>query len=125
MGTEMRAGRAWVRRGPDVVTLCGSMRFFELMLRVAAEETDAGAIVLAPFTVVPAAEQGGQLKGQLDELHRHKIDLSDRVVVVTDESGYWGQSTCGEIAHARQAGIPVTVRRVRGAGSAGVGGGAR
>jgi hypothetical protein len=96
----------------EVVTLCGSMRFFGLMLQVAAEQTAAGAIVLAPFTVIPAQAQGGELKARLDELHRHKIELADRVVVVTDESGYWGSSTAGEITHARRAGIPVTVQRV-------------
>jgi hypothetical protein len=98
--------------GPQVVTLCGSMRFFDLILAVAAEETAAGAVVLAPFTVVTPAEQTRPMKAQLDALHRYKIDLSDRVVVVTDASGYWGESTSGEIAHARRACIPVTIRRV-------------
>ncbi|WP_445185135.1 hypothetical protein ACTXG6_43525 [Pseudonocardia sp. Cha107L01] len=103
---------ATMAAGPQVVTLCGSMRFFDLILAVAAEETAAGAVVLAPFTVIAPAEQGGTVKAQLDRLHRYKIDLSDRVVVVTDASGYWGVSTSGEIAHARRAGIPVTIRRV-------------
>jgi hypothetical protein len=103
---------AGLAAGPQVVTLCGSMRFFDLILAVAAEETAAGAVVLAPFTVVAPAEQAGPVKARLDRLHRYKIDLSDRVVVVTDASGYWGESTSGEIAHARRTGVPVTIRRV-------------
>ncbi|HEY1971848.1 MAG TPA: hypothetical protein VGH89_28085 [Pseudonocardia sp.] len=80
-----------------MVTLRGSMRFLALMLRVAAQGTVRGAIVLAPFAVVPPREQGGEFKAMLDRLHRRKIDLADRVVVVSDESGYIGDSTCAEI----------------------------
>jgi hypothetical protein len=36
-------------------------------------------------------------------LHRHKIDLADRVVVV-NPGGYVGESTAAEIAYARAAG---------------------
>ncbi|MBO0847841.1 MAG: hypothetical protein J2P20_00135 [Pseudonocardia sp.] len=98
---------------PPVVTLCGSMRFHALMLRVAAEETVAGAVVLAPFAVIPVGEQGGEEKARLDDLHLYKIFLADRVVVVTDDSGYWGQSTRREIAYAHRRGTPVEIRRVR------------
>jgi hypothetical protein len=97
-------------RRPELVTLCGSMRFLPLMLQVAASETARGVIVLAPFAVIPPGEQDSELKAMLDELHRRKIDLSDRVIVVTDESGYWGQSTRNEIAYAHRRGIPVEIR---------------
>lgn len=100
------------RHRPPVVTLCGSMRYLPLILRVAAAETTQGAIVLAPFAVVPSGQQGSEFKAMLDELHRRKIDLSDRVVVVSDETGYWGQSTRNEIAYAHRNGIPVEFRRV-------------
>ncbi len=92
---------------PEIVTLCGSMRFLPLMLRVAALETAAGAVVLAPFAVVAAQDQNGEVKTRLDELHRRKIDLADRVVVVSDESGYYGASTRREIAYAEALGTPV------------------
>ena len=101
---------------PAVVTLCGSMRFFTQILAVASQETAAGAIVLAPFTVVaPAAQssiEGQALKARLDELHRHKIDLADLVIVVSDASGYYGASTTGEISYAHAAGSPVSYRRI-------------
>lgn len=107
----------WSRRGgrPDVVTLCGSMRFLDELLHVAAEQTAAGAIVLAPFVVVQPPAQGGEqaaLKARLDELHRRKIELSDRVIVVSDPTGYIGPSTRAEIGHAERLGIPVDYRRI-------------
>jgi hypothetical protein len=91
---------------PVVVTLCGSMRVFDDMLTVASEETSAGRIVLAPFTVVAATDQDGDHKAMLDELHRRKIDLSSEIVVVTRD-GYLGESTRGEIAYAEQTGRTV------------------
>jgi hypothetical protein len=98
--------------GPEIVTLCGSMRFLPLMLLVAAEETARGAIVLAPFAVVAPQDQSGEFKAMLDRLHRHKIDMADRVVVVTDQAGYYGTSTASEITYARQLGRPVEIRAV-------------
>lgn len=92
------------------MTLCGSMRFLPLMMQVAAAETTAGAVVLAPFAVIAPADQDNAVKTMLDELHRRKIDMCDRVVVVTDASGYYGTSTAGEIAYARARGLPVTVQ---------------
>jgi hypothetical protein len=97
---------------PEVVCLCGSMRFLPLILLVAAEETARSVVVLAPFTVVAPGEQDGELKAMLDRLHRHKIDMADRVVVVTDQTGYYGASTTAEIAYATRAGRPVEIRAI-------------
>jgi len=49
---------------------------------------------------------------RLDELHRRKIDLSDRVIVVSDPTGYIGESTRAEIAYAEGLGMPVRYRRL-------------
>ncbi len=111
------AAPRWSRRGgrPDMVTLCGSMRFVAELLHVAAELTANGAIVLAPFVIVAPREQSGDqaaLKARLDELHRRKIELSDRVIVVSDPAGYIGESTRSEIAYAERLGIPVQHRRI-------------
>lgn len=84
------------------------MRFFPLMLAEAAELTGSGVIVLAPFQIVPVDEQASQAKAELDELHRRKIDLADRIVVVTDESRYIGDSTRSEIRYATLTGTPVS-----------------
>lgn len=95
---------------PAIVTICGSMRFFEHMLTVAAEETLAGNIVLAPFSCVAPDDQAGEAKRRLDELHLRKIDLSERIVVVTNQDGYIGDSTRREMAYALSAGKPMDVR---------------
>lgn len=40
-------------------------------------------------------------------LHFHKIDISDAIVVVSDTSGYYGESTGEEIAYALHKNKPV------------------
>jgi hypothetical protein len=69
------------------------------------ELTFAGVIVVAPSEAdeSPTPEQ----KTVLDALHRHKIDLADRVLVV-NPGGYVGDSTRREVAYAQAVGKPVT-----------------
>jgi len=95
---------------PTIVTLCGSMRFFEQMLQVAADETAKGHIVLAPFSVVAPEDQGSDFKAMLDRLHFQKIDLSSQVIVVTNADGYIGSSTRREMAYALSTGKAFEVR---------------
>lgn len=95
-----------------IVTISGSMRFFPHMLEVASEETMKGNIVLAPFSVIPPDGQGGELKAMLDGLHFEKIAMSSRLIVVSDLSGYYGDSTMAEIAYARWKEIRVNYRRI-------------
>lgn len=95
----------------DVVVLCGSMRNADLMTEVAIKESVDGALVLKPdcnmklphplWTDPAEAEQ---IKLQLDDQHRQKIRLADRVLVVGD---YIGDSTLSEIEYARELGKPV------------------
>ncbi|WP_432394019.1 hypothetical protein ACRQ5B_11730 [Pseudarthrobacter sp. L19] len=89
---------------PQIVCLCGSASFVREMRAANVELTLAGAIVLAP------AEAAGPLtdeqKSTLGAVHRRKIDLADRILVV-NPGGYIGESTTGEIAYARAAGKPV------------------
>ncbi|GAB3066661.1 hypothetical protein [Pedococcus soli] len=90
---------------PEIVCLCGSARFVNEMRAVNSELTLAGVIVVAPSEAdqSPTPEQ----KAVLDALHRRKIDLADRVLVV-NPGGYVGESTRREIAYARAAGKPVS-----------------
>ncbi len=90
-----------------IVTICGSMRFYDLMLTVAADETRAGRMVLMPFAVVAPDDQDTEMKHMLDRLHREKIDLSSQVIVVSDQTGYYGASTAAEIAYAESLNLPV------------------
>ena len=90
---------------PEIVCICGSARFADEMRAASRELTFAGAIVVAPGEADgPVTEEQ---KAALDALHRHKIDLADRVLVV-NPGGYVGESTQREIAYARAAGKPVT-----------------
>lgn len=90
---------------PEIVCICGSMRFVA-EIRVANRDlTLAGAIVVAPEEVNQVVS--GEQKVALDALHRHKIDLADRVLVV-NPGGYVGESTRREIDYARATGKPVS-----------------
>lgn len=89
---------------PEIVCLCGSARFVDEMRAANRQLTLAGVIVVGP------SEAGRQLtdeeRATLGAVHRHKIDLADRVLVV-NPGGYIGDSTAGEISYARATGKPV------------------
>lgn len=96
---------------PEIVVICGSTRFMQEMTDADRELTFAGHIVVKPgcdmktphplWADPEIAERGKQ---RLDGLHRAKIRLADRVLVVGD---YIGDSTRAEIAYARSLGKPV------------------
>lgn len=96
---------------PDIVVICGSTRFMQQMVDADCELTFAGYIVVKPgcdmktehplWADPEVAEEGKVL---LDDLHRAKIRLADRVLVIGD---YIGDSTRAEIAYARSLGRPV------------------
>lgn len=92
-----------------VVTICGSMRFYDRMIKVAEHYTAAGSVVLMPFVTIAADEQAdSDAKAMLDRMHRQKIDMADAIVVVTDpETRYVGESTRGEIDYAEAEQKPV------------------
>jgi hypothetical protein len=102
-----------------VATICGSMRFYEHMLVVAERLTLEGWMVLMPFVrknpsmdrgnlelqsniQASLTREGASLEGFLDDMHKRKIDLSRVIHVVSDESGYIGESTRSEIEYAAQ-----------------------
>jgi hypothetical protein len=78
-----------------VVTICGSMRFYRDMLRIAEFWTAHGWVVLMPFVAksdtAPIADPE-----MLDEMHRQKIDMADRVAFYTGPEDYMGESTTAE-----------------------------
>ena len=90
---------------PEIVCICGSVRFVAELRAANRELTLAGAIVVAP-------SEAGELltneqKAALDALHLRKIDLADRVLVV-NPGGYVGESTNREITYARATGKPIS-----------------
>lgn len=101
---------------PRIVCLCGSTRFYEAFQQANYDLTMQGMIVLSVGFYPHAKSQHGHGEGvghdsaekvALDELHKRKIDLADEVFVVSDDTGYFGQSTAGEIAYAVDHGKPV------------------
>lgn len=95
-----------------VVTICGSMRFYDQMLEAAQQMTTGGMIVLMPFVTYNGGvkEPGDRFAEMLDKMHKAKIDLCDEIVVITNFTAYIGESTKGEIAYARHHGKKVTFR---------------
>jgi hypothetical protein len=86
---------------PQVVCLCGSTRFKDAFERAEREETLAGRIVLTVglFGHLEGIDMDGDIKIMLDRLHLRKIDLSDEVLVIS-ENFYIGDSTKREIGYA-------------------------
>lgn len=79
-----------------VVTICGSMRFYPLMLKEAERLTAQGCIVLLPFVTKGAAVDAAML----DKMHRVKMDMADRIVFVIGRYFYMGESTTAEWDYA-------------------------
>jgi 1-aminocyclopropane-1-carboxylate deaminase/D-cysteine desulfhydrase-like pyridoxal-dependent ACC family enzyme len=99
---------------PEIVCLCGSTRFYDAFQRMNYELTMQGKIILSVGFYPHSQEQahGQQIgctaeqKAALDELHKRKIDLADRVLVL-NVGGYIGSSTRSEIDYALAHGKPV------------------
>ncbi len=90
-----------------VVTLCGSIRFWDKVQEMNEKltlENEYVVIGLTPRNIKRnLTEHDIKLLG---ELHRAKIDLSDAIFVVNVD-GYIGESTRGEIEYAKQNGKEV------------------
>jgi hypothetical protein len=106
-----------VTDAPNVVTLCGSTRFYDAFQEANFRLTIAGYIVLSvgfyPHTKSAHELEHGEHVGiterekeALDILHKRKIDMSNEVFVL-NVGGYIGDSTRSEIEHALKVGIPV------------------
>lgn len=96
---------------PEIVVLCGSTRFMAEFAETNLRQTAAGRIVLSvgcnmkePHELWADPADAEALKPRLDALHKAKIRLADRVIVVGD---YIGDSTRSEIVYARALGKPV------------------
>lgn len=93
---------------PQVVTICGSMRFSDWMLEIAENESYEGVIILMPFvTIEPDSQPTSEEKLALDLLHLQKINMSNSIIVATDKDMYRGESTRREIDYAMAHDKPV------------------
>lgn len=94
-----------------VITLCGSSRFKDDFIRIGEELTLKGNIVISLNLFGHADHKFGniitpEVKQMLDEIHREKIRMSDKIVVINRDD-YIGTSTSMEILYATSMGIPV------------------
>lgn len=88
-----------------VITICGSMRYFQEMREAAERYTGMGYIVLMPFvTVVTNTKELAEQKEMLDKMHFEKIRMASAILVIGEHRG---ESTLREIAFAINAGKQV------------------
>lgn len=101
---------------PRIACLCGSTRFYDQFQQANYDLTMRGEIVLSVGFYPHAKTEHGHGEGvghdsaektALDQLHKRKIDLADRVLVVSDATGYFGASTRSEVEYAIAHGKPV------------------
>ena len=83
-----------------IVTLCGSMRFAELMQDIAMElETKQGYCVICPINAPNTVLDDNDLDN-LAKAHLKKIDIAD-IVYIVNVNGYIGESVSKELQYAK------------------------
>jgi hypothetical protein len=85
-----------------VVTICGSMRYWDDMLQLAVHLTVTGHIVLMPYVSdYVGAKPPDETKKMLDQMHLAKIDMAGAVYIV---GSHIGESTQSELEYAERHG---------------------
>ena len=87
-----------------IITLCGSLKFQEEMMKVAEKMTLEGNCILTP--VYPVLKNYKRTDEQLEtfkEAHFRRIELSDAILVI-NVNNYIGNSTSLEIEYAKKLG---------------------
>jgi hypothetical protein len=116
LGSEpSNTGSERMKAMPEIVVLCGSTHFYDEFQEANYDLTMQGKIVLSVGFYPHSKAKHGHGEGvghdsaekvALDELHKRKIDLADRVLVI-NVGGYIGPSTRSEIDYAIEHGKPV------------------
>lgn len=85
-----------------IITVCGSRKFKDEMMKVAVEMELAGHVMLIPIFPVNGGEDEYTKEelAMLGRMHKEKIKLSDAILVV-NVNGYVGNSTKSEIEFAK------------------------
>lgn len=88
-----------------IVTICGSMKFKDKMMKIAKdlEINDKYVVIQCVYSNDKFSENEQQI---LADLHYKKIDISDAIYVV-NVNGYIGSSTNKEIEYAQKMGKEV------------------
>ncbi len=85
---------------PIVVALCGDPRFYDYMLDAAGGLSAKGVIVLMPHFVISPDQHTNTVTARSEELNRHRIDMADQIVVVTDTVLHCNLATRHEVRYA-------------------------
>lgn len=90
-----------------VITICGSMRYKNEMMKISEklEIEDSYAVIQCIYNVDNLKYKGKDAT-ILEKIHRKKIDISDAIYVV-NINGYIGDSTKREIEYAKATGKEV------------------
>ena len=83
-----------------IITLCGSMRFKNEMINIAAELELNGDVVIQCIYFPQDKKLSNFELEMLSKLHYKKIEITDAIYVV-NVNGYIGESTKNEIEYAR------------------------
>jgi len=87
-----------------VITICGSMRFTNEMVKISEElELKQGYAVIQCVYSADGQKHEGLDAEMLVKIHRKKIEISDAIYVV-NVGGYIGSSTREEIEYAKKLG---------------------
>lgn len=89
-----------------IITICGSVKFKEEMLKLRDELMPETWVLLPENMDVDIQKIDINVKSKMDDLHFKKIELADEVLVV-NVGGYIGQSTALEISYAKSIGKPI------------------
>ena len=81
-----------------IITICGSMKFKDIMLKEYDRLSNKGYIVFLPILNLDT-ENNNDSEFSLN-LHKQKIDLSD-IVYIINEDNYIGKSTSKELEYAK------------------------
>lgn len=86
-----------------VITICGSLRFKDDMMRIALDLELEGNCILTPL--YPVKDNKDDFTDEemkiLDQMHKCRIDMSDAIYVV-NKGGYIGESCKREIEYAKK-----------------------
>lgn len=91
-----------------VITICGSMKFKDEMMRISEKIELEGNCILTPIFPVGVNKKAYTKAEEmiLDEAHKERIKLSDAIYVV-NVGNYIGSSTGSEIKFAESLGKEV------------------
>ncbi len=86
-----------------IITICGSLKFKEEMLKIALDKELDGDCVITP--IFPSENDKRILTSEqikiFNNMHKEKIKISDAILVV-NVNGYIGDTTKSEIEYAKE-----------------------